>query len=288
MRDFAIASLTVIRPRPLYVALVLALLCPGQALAAPPSVDVGELRERAEALDAEGHYADAATAWENFAGAAADLDQRMLGTMHAFHAWMLAYESSGEEAYQTSARSILLRALDDPQLDAGWREELQAAVDKIEAPRVALLDPEGEPRVDRPAPAPIIDGASALGPVPDAPRRDPYRIAGGVSLALAAPALGGLIYALARDAQITRQLELYEVMDKRSVDDGDKATVERLGAEGFRVRNLAIAFGTTSTVLVGVAVGLLVHARRRPPTRALALLPDARPGLAGVALRGRF
>ena len=281
MLDFAITSLTVLRPRLLHAALVLALLCPRQALAASPS---GELRERAEALDTAGRFGDAAAAWEELAAAAADLDQRMLGTIHAVHAWMLAFETSGEEACRASARAILRRGLDDPQIDAGWREELQAALDKLEVPRVDLLDPEGEPRVDRPAP--ILDRAPALGA--DTPRRDPYRIVGAVSLALAAPALGGLIYALARDAQITRQLEIYGALDETARSDDIEAKVDRLGAEGFLVRDLAIGAGVASGVLIGAGVALLVHARRRAPARALALLPGARPGLAGVVLRGRF
>ncbi|MEZ4453009.1 MAG: hypothetical protein R3B09_26350 [Nannocystaceae bacterium] len=292
MLDFAIGSLLVIRPRLLHAALVLALLCPGPALAAPPSVDLDELRERAEAHDAAGRYGDAAAAWEAVAAAAPDLDPRMVATMHAFHGWMLAFEASGEAACRASARAILRRGLDDPQIDAGWREELQAALDKLDAdasPRVPLLDPAGEPRVDRrPAskPAPIRDATSRL--EVDAPRRSPHRIAGAVSLSLAAPAVGGLVYALVRDAQITRQLELYGARDASSLSDDEKADFNRLGAEAFFVRDLAIGLGITSGALIATSVGLLVHARRRAPARPLALLPGARPGFVGVALRGRF
>ncbi|MEZ4449120.1 MAG: hypothetical protein R3B09_06540 [Nannocystaceae bacterium] len=285
------------------VAAALALSTASSARAVSSSTPIEQLQREALALDKAGDHPEAARRWESAASALTDdAEARMFAYFHAANAWIAAYDGAHHLSHLCAARSIVARALADAQLDDRARstfQELKQALDARGGECPETASPSAETATDdapRRSTVALLEPHSDLNPAPrplptsDTPRRSPHRIAGAVSLALAAPALGGLTYAFVRDAQIARQLDLYTATLKAGGHLGadEDAHAKELGAEAFFVRGLGIGLGLTSAALLGAGVGLVVHARRRSTARSLALLPDARPGLAGVALWGRF
>ena len=192
------------------------------------------------------------------------------------------------------------------------RDEFRTHLEKREAegiqPTVALLDPFGDSpaRSDTPAAcddapaygaapacdnaptacdAPSCDAAPAAGssgtPAADAPQRSPLSIAGISMLSLAAPALGGTVYALIADRAIIREV------DELTTYEPDQA--DRLEDQARSVQALAIGLGVTTAVLTGTGISLIIAGRRRSKkSRELSLVPQAGRDLRGLALIGRF
>jgi len=134
------------------------------------------------------------------------------------------------------------------------------------------------------ASAPPIE-AHAVGssgpPTADVPRRSPLSIAGTSMLALAAPALGGTVYALIADRAIIREVD--------ELTTYEPAQADRLEDQARRVQALAIGLGVTTAVLTSAGISLIIAGRRRSKkSRELSLLPQAGRDLRGLALIGRF
>lgn len=266
-------------PRGVLAAFVLALLTSDVALAAPPPQD---LREQAEALEVDGRHADAAGLWERLAKEATDDRQRLSGYLHAIDAWEAAVATSDDPAHHDAATSMILRAVEDPQIDDRARQELRAALERFEpaevAPRVELLDPDGAaPRGGPRVPAPTVDN----------PRPSPLTIGGGVTLALAAPAVGGLVYAVLADRAIARDAEAQRDALKAG-GDVDKIYIDQRRPEAILLRDLQIGLGVTAAVLVTTGVALVVAGQRARRPSSVSILPQAGRGLGGLALTGRF
>ncbi|MEZ4447892.1 MAG: hypothetical protein R3B09_00345 [Nannocystaceae bacterium] len=254
------------------VALVLAV--PGHARAAPG--EGSAVRE--EAARSERAVEDAG-----------DEVQRTLAYLHAIDAWLRAFAEDADLASSCAARAILTRALADERLDVRARDELRERfddragtaseccaieADEAEAPTsIALIDPEG----------PAAGRTPALG---DRPRRSPRTIAGASLLALAAPALGGLVYAAFTDLAITRELRERQAKLEASGERND-ARITALEAEGRRVIGLEIGLGVAAAALVGAGVGLIAGRRDRS-RRSLSIAPHGRAESGGIVLSGRF
>ena len=285
MLDFALSSSPM--PCARWICVVALLCVAGLPGAAAASDEHAELRHRAEALDDAGRHVEAAEAWEALVDAAEDPRERMHGYMHAAYAWTAAFEASGDAAHLEAAASVLRRATADGELDIQARDEFAAMLDDAERRRgersrgerrVALLDPRGAPPS---LPARLSMSEPAL--MSDRPRPSPLTIAGGLSFALAAPALGGLVYALVVDRQLVDELG--------ALPEYDPARVAVLKEDAREVRAMAIGFGVTSAALVGAGVGLVIAGRRQRTSRrgaSLTLLPQATRAQGGLTLLGRF
>ncbi|MEZ4448294.1 MAG: hypothetical protein R3B09_02360 [Nannocystaceae bacterium] len=278
--------------------LVLSLASPNAAHASTP------LEARAVALEEDGYHAEAARLWEQLAAEADDDRQRMRAAMQAANAWRDAYAKSGDRAHHCAAEAIVARALDDDELDARAREEFEgmlaelrsAGVDCTRSTPIVDDPPAAAPGAptpaspDGPTSAPLEGPASAplLPPAPTDEDRGARRrtIAGGVMLALAAPAVGGLVYAALADRAIVRDFERLDA-ERKATGVVHPDEVARLDAEVPIVRGLAIGFGVSSAVLTGVGIALLATGRRQRPA-SLAFTPQAHPNLGGVVVSGRF
>jgi len=248
--------------------------------------EVEQLRERAARLESSGQHSKAAEIWAALVDESSDPRERMLAYMHAAHAWMAAFGASGSAELRESAEAVLRRALADEEIDPRAREEFAVYLEEIqratdgahpqESP-VVLLDPLSG--LSAPPSAP---GALPSSVASDSPRRSPFTIAGGVVLALAAPAIGGFVYAAVADRQLVREV--------RELDDYDPVRLGRLEDEAREVRAMAIGLGVTSAALVSTGVALVIAGHRRESRRTgpLALLPHATAGQGGLALVGRF
>jgi len=268
-------------------------------------IEGDQLRERAGSLDASGNHVEAAKIWEQLIDTSSEPRERMHAYMHAAHAWMAASRSTGAVDLREAAVSVLRRALVDEAIDPRAREEFASTLEEIEhalpsenadAPRVRLLDP----RVGLSAPvagsgfdSPPGVATSQLGVatsrssdstpfIADNPPRSPLTIAGGVTLALAAPLLGGLTYALLVDREITRQVA--------GMTEYDPVRLGRLEDSAREVQGMAIGFGIASATLATAGIGLVIagHRRKSLRTGSVTLLPQGTAGRAELALVGRF
>lgn len=290
--DPMMASMWLVR-----AVLVLALASPNAAHASTP------LEARAVALEEDGYHAEAARLWEQLLAEADDDRQRMRVAMQAANAWRDAYAESGDRAHHCAAETIVARALDDDELDARAREEFEGMLAALRSVGVdcsqpiAVVDDPPAAAPERPTPATTDGPASAPPegptsapplPAPTAEDRGARRrtIAGGVMLALAAPAVGGLVYAALADRAIVRDFERLDA-ERKATGVVHPDEVARLDAEVPIVRGMAIGFGVSSAVLAGVGIALLATGRRQRPA-SLAISPQANPNLGGVVVSGRF
>lgn len=274
-------------PRWAALLVVTALVMPGHVGATPATDD--DLHARAVDLDERGPAIEAAALWEALARETDDDDLRLVAYARAVAAWERAHAASGDPRCVCAARSLVALALADERLVDEGRRELAARASALEAhavdcsrPRVPML--VGPSRPPPTPPTPPIDGPITI----DEPKRlPPQMVAGALMIAIAAPALGGFIYAAAEDRKIVRGFRRLGAQYDQT-DTYDEAEAQRLKAEAPIVRGMAIGLGLTTAALTGVAVGLLVagHRARTRSTTSLSLLPDTRGG--GVVLRGRF
>lgn len=264
-----------------------ALAMPGHVGATPATDD--DLHARAVDLDERGPDVEAAALWEALARETDDDDLRLVAYARAIAAWERAHAASGDPRHVCAARTLVALALADERLVDEGRRELAARASALEAhaidcsrPRVPMLvGPSRPPPIP---PTPPIDGPITI----DEPKRLPRQtVAGAVMMALAAPTLGGFIYAAAEDRKIVRGFRRLGAQYDQT-DTYDEAEARRLEAEAPVVRGMAIGLGLTTAALTGVALGLLVvgHRARSKSTTSLSILPDTRGG--GVVLGGRF
>ncbi|MEZ4448178.1 MAG: hypothetical protein R3B09_01780 [Nannocystaceae bacterium] len=258
------------------------------ALAVPASARAASAGER-----------DAATLQEQAArseGAideAGDEDQRMLAYFRAIDGWLRAFAVDGELASSCAARAILTRALDDERLDVRVREELRERFDARAASEreCEAREREGQRQPTRSTTVPLLDPGGPLdqqfAEPTDGPRRSPRTIAGATLLALAAPAVGGLVFAALTDVAVAREVRERQTKLETSGERND-ARIAELEVEAKRALGLEIGLGIGTAALVGAGVALLATRHRARGPRPLSIAPNAGASFGGVVLSGRF
>ena len=287
------------RCRPLLlVPLAVALGLPANARATPAATD---LAAQAIELDRRGEYAKAAALWER-KSAIDEGEERTMSILHAVDAWRAAHAETGASAHHCAAEALVSRTLAEDTLDRRARADFMGMFEELRARKVECASSEQtndaetesppEPRQTperSAAPEDIV--APALHDDEQA-RPAPSTVAGAVMLSLAAPLVGGTVYALIDDASVARELNSYT----RRVEAGDtlsaaeRLRIEELGDRAIRDRNLALGLGISGAVLTGMGVGLLIHGRRVRTTQGsrLSLQPRLGRDAAGLTLGGRF
>ncbi|MEZ4448275.1 MAG: hypothetical protein R3B09_02265 [Nannocystaceae bacterium] len=273
--------------------LVVSLASPNAAKASTP------LEARAVALEEDGYHAEAARLWEQLLAEADDERQRTRAAMHAANAWRDAFAATGDPAHHCAAEAVIVHALEDDELDARAREEFDGMLAELRSagvdctrPIAAVDDPSAAAPEEPTTSEPLEGPAAAPASTPPLARTDEDRrgrrrtIAGGVMLALAAPAVGGLVYAALADRAIVRDFQRLDA-ERKATGVVHPDEVARLDAEVPIVRDMVIGFGVSSAVLTGVGVALLATGRRQRPA-SLAFAPQAHPKLGGVVVSGRF
>jgi len=281
------------------VPLAIALGLPANARATPAVTD---LAEQAIELDQQGEYAKAAALWER-KSATDEGEERTVSLLHAVDAWRAAHAETGAPAHHCAAEALVAQTLAEDSLDRRARADFMSMFEELRAQEVEC-DPAEQPSdaetEESPAepwrtPGLSVAPTNTIGPAPrdgEEDRPTPSTVAGAVMLSLAAPLVGGTVYALVDDAAVGSELTAYQ----GRVDAGDRLSeterlhIEELGGRAIRDRSLALGLGISGAVLSGIGVGLLIHGRRARATRGtrLSLQPRLGRDAAGLVLGGRF
>jgi hypothetical protein len=277
---------------------LLALICavalgtPANARAAPSA----DLAEQALKLDQQGRYAEAAALWERKA-AEDEGEERLVSILHAADAWTAAHAATGDVAHHCAAEALVARTLAEEALDRRSRADFMSMFEALREKGIECGSHE-QASADEPdrAEEAAVPASRSSQPqsTDDRPRAElsPGAIVGATALSLAAPLVGGTVYALIDDAAVARELDTYtrRVESGGSLSDTERLRVEELGERAIRDRNVAIGLGISGAVLTGLGLGMLLRGRRsqtRQPSQ-LSLQPRLGRDAAGLTLNGRF
>jgi len=287
------------RSRPLLlVSLAVALGLPANARATPAEMD---LAAQAIELDQQGKYAKAAALWER-KSATDDGEERTMSILHAVDAWRAAHAETGALAHHCAAEGLVAQTLADDTLDRRARADFMGMFEELRAQGVDCASPKQPSHTGlassaspRQTPELSVAAANTFGPAPrddEQARPAPSTVAGAVMVSLAAPLVGGTVYALIDDAAVTSELNTYSerVEGGDTLSDAERLRIAELGDRAVRDRNLAIGLGISGAVLSGIGVGLLIHGRRTRTARGtrLSLQPRLGRDAAGLILGGHF
>lgn len=287
------------RHRPLLlVPLAVALGLPANARATPAAMN---LAAQAKELDQRGEYAKAAALWER-KSAIDEGEERTMSILHAVDAWRAAHAETGASAHHCAAETLVSQTLAEDTLDRRARADFMGMFEELRAQKIECASSERitDAETESPAEPPQTSERSSaptiiIGPAPhdgEQGRPAPSTVAGAVMLSLAAPLVGGTVYALIDDAAVANELTSYtaRVEAGDTLSAAERLRIEELGDRAVRDRNLAIGLGISGAVLTGIGVGLLIHGRRVRTTRdaRLSLQPRLRRDGAGLVLGGRF
>ena len=185
------------------------------------------LADEALALVQQKRFPEASAAWERLAEHESDTEARVIAQIHAADARLMAFEASGEPAHHCAAERILARILEEEiELDERARQDFTEMLEESRSLGIECSTDKSpsEPRRrtvpllmdtttrSAPSPSPRRAAPRAEGEA-DTPRRSTQTnastISGAVSLSLAAPLLGGLLYALLDDLSVSAELQAY-------------------------------------------------------------------------------
>jgi len=267
-----------------------------------------DLEGEALALVQQERFLEASAAWERLAAHESETEARVIAEVHAADAWLMAFEVSGDPGHHCAAERILARILEEEvALDERARQDFTKMLDdsrssgidcsthkssaELSRRTVPLL--MGTAQRSRPSPrratpsteADMLRGSSA--------RTNASTISGAVSLSLAGPLLGGLLYALLDDLRVSKELRAYTARVKagEGLSDAGILHAEQLGDRALRNRSLALGLGLSGAALTGLGIGLLIRGKRRSARGGdaqLSIHPQTSPRSTGVALLGRF
>jgi len=225
-----------------------------------------------------------------------------MSILHAVDAWRAAHAETGMPSHHCAAEALVSQTLAEDPLDRRARADFMDMFEELRAQGIECASPElsSDAEIESAAEArqtPELSAAptNTIGPVPrddEQARPAPSTVAGAVMLSLAAPLVGGTIYALIDDAAVASELTSttgrVETGDTLSV--AERLRIDELGERAVRDRNLAIGLGVSGAVLSAIGVGLLLHGRRTRTTRSarLSLQPRLGRDAAGLILGGRF
>ncbi len=276
-------------------------LAPGECCLEDATLSAKSFADQALAFDAQGLYLEAAAQWEKSAACEVDIEAQVIARLHAVDALHLAFEKSEDPADHCAAEGILLRILEEDSLEYRARADFTKMLEQSRAAAIdcSILDESDAASASRKHRVSLLFDKPGQVPVDTRPtdlRMPPANastVFGSLSLALAVPVLGGLLYAVIDDSKITRTLDAdtAAIEAGNSPSEAEMLAAKQLGDRGIRNRNLEIGLGISSAALTGLGVGLLIRGRRkmvRMSDTQISVLPHASPRGAGVALRGRF
>jgi len=251
--------------------------------------------------DQRGEYEKAAALWER-KSATDEGEERIMSILHAVDAWRAAHAETGMPNHHCAAEALVSQTLAEHTLDRRARADFMGMFEDLRAQEIECASPElsSDAEIESAAEArqrPELSAAptNTFGHVQrdgEHERAAPSAIAGAVMLSLAAPLVGGTIYALVDDGAVTRELNTYSerVEAGDTLTDAERLRIAELGDRAVRDRNLALGLGISGAVLSGIGVGLLIHGRRTRTTRdaRLSLRPRLGRDTAGLILGGRF
>ncbi len=289
----------------LLIGVVLAFALPSAPVSAAElsaEVTAKALRSRAEAFEDEADFSSAAESWVELMAEDGDPELWLVAAYRAQQAFRTAANSEDDRNHLCRAREVIAEVLANDGLEADERADFEDFRLAVEADLIVdfntacsleqvpdLLPVHSQAANEAGPRAPLFENNDDTQPRPADGKCSALTSAGTVTLALAAPALGGMLYAFFADRALVREGD-------RLREDYDPQRLATLKGEAREVRGLAVGFGVTSAVLIGTGVGLVIAGRRQHQRqhqqkrthRRLSILPRAGRSTGGITLTGRF